>query len=206
MRRILLLLSLLVPTFAFAQNHVLEVTPFGGYQWGGNISARSTDIFNQDVNVSDSGSYGVLLDVPIDYGFQLELLANHQETSLNTDSGLFDPAARVADINIDYYHAGFLWQFDPAPNVRPFMTMSLGLANLSLDLPNVSNEQRLSGSIGGGVKVFLNRNIGLRFEGRGFWTNTTKNENHCCNGGYYDYYYNDDLYQGEALVGVIFAF
>lgn len=204
MRKILFVLALLVPAFAVAQNHVLEVTPFGGYQWGGNISARSTDIFDDDVNVRDRGSYGFIIDVPISYGVQFELIANRQETSLDTDGGLFDPSLRIADIDIDYYHAGLLFQWDPAPNVRPYATLGLGMANLDLDLPDVRNEQKLSGSIGGGVKVFLNRNIGLRFEGRGYWTNTTKDETRCCYDG--DYYYSDDLYQGEALVGLIIAF
>lgn len=214
MRKILLLVVLLVPAFAFAQNHVMEVTPFGGYQWGGTISEYSTDVFHQDVDVRSHGSYGFIIDVPMSYGLQFELLANRQPTSLGTQSDLFDPSHTVADINIDYYHAGLLWQFAPSPNVRPFMTMSLGMANLDLDLPNSQNEQKFSGSIGGGVKVFLSKNIGLRFEGRGYWTDTAEdNWNDCCyakgmkpSHDNYDYYYNNDLYQGEMMVGVIFAF
>lgn len=214
MRKILLLVVLLVPAFAFAQNHVMEVTPFAGYQWGGVISEYETDVFNQDVEVRDHGSYGLLVNVPITYGFQFELLYNRQQTSLGTDADLFDPSHTVANIDIDYYHAGLLWQFAPSPSVRPYVTMSLGMANLELDLPNAQDEQKLSGSFGGGVKFMMNKNFGVRFEGRGYWTDTSDDDYYdCCyaknlqpQNHDYDYYYSEDLFQGEMLVGVIFAF
>ena len=45
----------------------------GGYRWGGTIAADQTDIFGEDVSVDDSGSYGLMLNVPLAAGFQRHL-------------------------------------------------------------------------------------------------------------------------------------
>ncbi|MGA7614119.1 MAG: outer membrane beta-barrel protein [Thermoanaerobaculia bacterium] len=207
MRKWIVLAVFLFPSLVWAQSAKFEVTPFGGYRWGGTITTYDTNLFGTDVDVKDSGAYGVLLGVPIGYNVQFELMADRQSTSLQTGHGLFEPNQNVADIDITYYHAGLLYQWDTATRgIQPFIVGSLGVADLNLHVPGVSNESRFSGSLGGGVKIAVNRNVGIRLEGRGFWTNTTdNNRDHCsfCN----DYYsYNNDLYQGEVRVGLSLGF
>ena len=77
-------------------------------------------------------------------------------------------------------------------------------------MPGAAAENKFSGSIGGGVKIFLTDNIGLRFEGRGFWTLLDDGEDyyyddcyHC--GDYYDYGYSNTFDQAQFSTGLIIA-
>ena len=63
-------------------------------------------------------------------------------------------------------------------------------------------------SRGGGVKVFFNEHVGLRFEGRGFFTVIDDYDSGCYDDccGCYDYYEDGEtLSQGQASAGLIFA-
>lgn len=201
MRRILLAAAfLLIPVTAFAQTSpVIELTPFGGYRWGGTIRAADTNLFTHDVDVKGSSAYGLFLDVPLYSNLQVELMADRQESRLTQGDVLFGGTTDVADINVTYYHVGLLWQFDSSPNVKPYFAIGAGVTELDLKVPGTQSETRGSGSVAGGVKVMFNRNFGMRLEGRGYWTDTSSSDNH-----YWGRYH--DLNQGEAKFGFIFAF
>lgn len=220
MRKLLVLLLLLVPTTIFAQDYdrdrdrdwwsgadnKVEITPFGGYRYGGTIFADQTDLFNQDVDVASNPNYGVDFGIPLGRTpLKLELMVNRQQTHLEDGGGLFTPDSSIADIDITYYHAGLLLPFSASRSATPFVIVSAGIANLDPKISNVSNENRFSASAGVGVKVPFNRNLSLRLEARGYYT-SMGNENRCnrCSDYYYDY--NHDLYQGETNVGLAFSF
>jgi hypothetical protein len=135
----------------------------------------------------------------------LELLASQQSTELRFDQGLFGGDADIADLDVTYFHVGMLVQGDN-PEVTPFFVASAGATRLDPDVPGADTESRFSVSLGGGVKVFFSRNIGLRFEGRGFWTAIDDSDDDFCDRGCdWDDYDNDDLTQGQASLGLIFA-
>lgn len=212
-----LLFLLLVPSSLFAQytrgrnrdrdtprDNALELTPFLGYRYGGTIFANQSSLFRKDVDLASSADIGATLGVPLgDSGMKLELMISHQQTELESGSGLFDPIDSVADIDVTYYHAGLLFPFARSRNAIPFMVVSAGLANLDPKVNGATSENRFSASAGVGVKVPLSRNIGLRFEARGYYTATGNNDDRCsvCR-----YDYNRDLYQGETNVGLVISF
>lgn len=205
MRKLLFAVVLLVPTFAFGQGLGLELTPSVGYRWGGEITAGQTDLFPNDVAIADGGSFGLTFDVPLTRSMQLELMADHQSTNFEDNGELFGGDQNLGDVDMNYYHAGLLFEF-PGRDVRPFMVVGLGIANIDPQIAGTSAESRFSGSIGGGVKVFMTDNVGLRLEARGFWTDTDDRERDC-HFDYDCYYsYNNDLAQGQVKMGVIFAF
>lgn len=205
MRRALLaLLFLAVPVAAFAQPGPFEITPFVGYRFAGEIE-NAGDIgfpdFDQDVEVDESAVFGILFDIPLTPNWRLELLANRQDTSFSVDEGLFSPAQDLGDVSIDFFQAGFLYQWGLG-QVNPFIVGTLGLARVSPDFPELDAENYFAGTIGGGVKVFFSENVGLRFEGRGYWTNLDTDFD-----DRYDRYDSEgDLVQGEASAGLIIAF
>ena len=211
MRRIPFAFVLLLsawPPFAAAQGYErdrFEITPTAGYRTGGELSASDSELFDVDVEVDESDVLGLKVDIPVGVpGLQLELLAMHQESAFTSDLGLFGENIELLDVDITYYHAGLLWQWG-AGQVNPFVTVSAGLARIDPDLPLVDAEDRFSGSLAGGVKIFFARNVGLRLEGRGWWTVIDEefgDDSRCCR----DYRYNDDLYQVEATAGLIVAF
>jgi hypothetical protein len=213
MRRSLpaLALALVVaPATAHAQSSLyrFELTPTVSHRWGGEISGADSALSEADLDVDSGVAYGVTLDIPLSSQLQLELLANRQATELSFDQGLFGDASSVADIDISYYHVGLLWQWGQE-RVTPFFVASLGGTNLDPDLPGAESEDRFSLSVGGGVKVLFSDHVGLRFEGRGFFTDLGDNDGRRCDDGfrhYDDECYGDDLAQGQASIGLILAF
>lgn len=190
--------------------HRFEITPTVAYRWGGTLSGEDNALFETDLEVDSSPAYGVTFDLPLSSRIQLELLANRQPTELRFDRDLFGGSASVADIDVTYYHVGLLWQGGDA-RVSPFFVASVGGTNLDPQLPGASSEDRFSLSLGGGVKIFLSPNVGLRLEGRGFFTDLGSGGDRrrsCDDYGYYGYddrCYGDDLTQGQASLGLIFA-
>lgn len=204
MKRILLVFLLAVAPSVLAQPIGLEITPVYGFRTGGTITTESTDVFFEDVDVDDSGFYGVIVDIDMSRYLQLELLFNHQESELDYEGELFEPGVDIGDMEVTYWQVGMVWR-SPASDVQPFFGLTLGGATLSPQVPGLDSENKFSTSAGGGVKIFLNRNIGIRLEGRGYWTFIDSgDDDYCC----YDYYYDygENFTQFEGSVGLIFAF
>ena len=215
---VFLLLFLLVPTTVFAQRDrdwrdrryrdtpsedAFELTPSIGYRWGGTIFADQAFVFGEDVEVAPSASLGLSFGIPLGgSGMKLELMANRQSSELETESGLFEPENRVADIDVTYLHAGLQIPFARSRNAVPYAIVSAGIATLDPNLFGVSAENRFSASAGVGVKVPMSRALSLKVEGRGYYV-TLEDEDDCriC-----DYYYNQDFYQGEVNLGLVFSF
>jgi hypothetical protein len=199
-------LSLLLPAAAPAQVARFEITPTVGYRFNGDLDvSRNTDtIFDSNAEIKESSVYGVTVDIPFNQNWQLELLANRQDSSFILDPGLFTPTQELGDVRLSYYHVGLLYQWGLG-QVNPFFTFSGGLARIEPEFQQLDAENRFSASLAGGVKIFLSRNIGLRLEGRGYWTNldTTLDDN---DDGFRDRNQTDALYQGEASAGLIISF
>lgn len=222
MKKFILLLTILsLSTTAFAQSRddedwrnrrayrdtpresAFELTPFVGYRWGGTIFADQTFIFGEDVDVASSANLGVNFGIPLgDTGMKLELMANRQSSELETEGGLFEPEAEVADIDVTYLHAGLQIPFARSRNATPYVIVSGGLANLDPQLSGVSAENRFSASAGLGVKIPVSSVMSVRLEGRGYYV-ALEEEDDCrvC-----DYFYNEDFYQGEVNLGLGFSF
>jgi opacity protein-like surface antigen len=179
-----------------------ELTPFVGYTWGGTIYADQTTVFTRDVDAASSANFGVDFAIPLRQGFKLELMASHQNTDLQTAGGLFAPNNKVASMDVDYYQAGVQIPFAVGRTVSPFVIVTAGVGNLNPNIAGVSSSTRFAMSAGGGVKVPINPNVGVRFDIRGYVTNIGRDN--ACNSCYYGY--NDTFYQGQANFGVFFSF
>jgi Outer membrane protein beta-barrel domain len=209
MRRAFFLSLFLLPAVAFAQPGYLdpgrfEITPFAGYRLQGEFDASSSDsVFTRDLNVEveEGAVYGLILDIPLNPNWQIELLANRQESSFIIDEGLFDPETELGDVTLTYVHAGLLFQWGQG-QVNPFITGSIGLARIEPEFDELDADDRFSASFGGGVKILFADNVGLRLEARGYWTDLDT--------GFDDrldrYDEGDGLFQGEGSVGLVFAF
>ena len=206
MRRALLALMFLlplVPAAAAAQMNRFEVTPFAGYRLSGEIENAADIGFDHQTNVDidESAFYGLLFNVALSPNWQIEFLASRQKTSFAVDEGLLSPSDDLGYLDLGLYQAGFLLQWGGG-QVIPFVTGTLGLARLEPDFPELDAENYFAGTFGGGVKIFFDRNVGLRLEGRGTWIDVgTSFDDH--------HHYYDDSYGvtwlPEAAAGVIIA-
>lgn len=204
-----LLLSLLAAP-VFAQGRPLtsrvELSPFAGYRWGGEIEANDNALFDEDVDVDESASVGARLEVAVTPNFAVELLAVRQDTEFTRGGGdLFGDDRALADVTLDTLQVGLVFQGGDG-QLRPYGVVALGGTRLDPEVPGVDTEERLSASAGGGLKLYVNRHLGFRFEGRFYWVDTEDDDNDF-DDDHWDWNEADgDLFQGEATVGVIFAF
>lgn len=201
MRRLVVLLVLLCPAAAVAQTPRFEITPTLGYRLNGEVEAdeRFLDV-DPNLEVEESPTYGVTLDFPLNENVQIELLVNQQESHFVLDGGFLEPSVELGDVSLTTGHVGFLFQWGLG-QVNPYFVLSGGLTRLDPDFPEIEAETRLSGSLGGGVKLFFNRNVGLRLEGRGYWIDLDAD----FEDDRFDSDVDEGLFLGEGSAGLIIA-
>ena len=191
----------LLGTAAVASAQAVEVAPFAGYRFGGGFFELLT---GSPVDLDGALSLGVVLDVPISDGFQLEGLFTHQHAHVLVPARGFRPEASWP-ISVDHWQAGGLQEFGRG-RVRPFATGTLGLTRFAA---TDDSEIRFTLGAGGGVKVFPSRHVGLRLDGRVFATfvDVDARFGACtAGGGCFLSFYTDVLWQADFTAGVVFRF
>ena len=172
----------------------------------GRIKSFQTDLFNTDVDLASSASIGANFGIPInDSGMKVELMVNHQSTNFTTESGIVRAGIEPRRRRRDVLPRRTSRSIGDSRNVTPFFVVSAGLANVDPKFSNVSSENRFSASAGVGVKVPVNRNLGIRVEGRGYFTSLSNStDSGCSRCGFSNS--DENLYQGEVNIGVTFKF
>jgi hypothetical protein len=162
---VLLLLGFLAWNKASAQEsppQKIEVTPFYGYQVGGDIRTRGGN-----AGVKGATVYGLAVDVFVNPEWQFEAFYSRQDTDLNVrDDSPFGSTSEVFDVSVEYFQGGFLYQFDDQKSVRPFLLISLGATRFDPKQADLSSEWSFSIVGGGGVKLFVSDHFGFRFQGQ----------------------------------------
>lgn len=181
----------------------VELSLFAGYRWGGVVFSDEAFIFNEDVQVESSPSFGADLAIPIgNNGMKLTVMASRQSSQLGTGGGLFEPDDEIADIDVTYFHGGVQIPFAVSRNAVPYALFSAGIANLDPQIRGLSDETRFSASAGLGVKVPMSRALSLRLEGRGFYT-ALEDDTDCA---FCDYFIDQNFYQGEVNAALSISF
>jgi hypothetical protein len=139
----------------------VEVSPFVGYLFGNDLF----EAFVGPLNVDGAASLGVVVDVPLYPGFQIEALYSHQQIDAITGLG-FDPRPASLRIAVDHFQAGGLQEYGDG-RVRPFLTGTMGLTHFAIE---ADHELRFTLGAGGGVKLFPVSHVGVRLDGRVFAT------------------------------------
>lgn len=189
----------------------VQLSVFAAYRFGGEFDGVGfdDDFFDDfvDLEADDGAGFGVALDVRLTGGLFLELWASRQETELVENEGIFLPVDALFDLDVDYYHAGLLYEWRPG-QVHPFFAVSVGATHFAPDDPGLDDLTRPSFSLGGGVKMMLAENVGLRLDGRLISTVVEADDEEFCDHGRFCYDFDDDVYfyQTEARAGLVFAF
>lgn len=172
MRPRILAAVLLLTLPAAAPGQTVEITPVAGYRFGGGFAATSglePAEAAADFEVEDAASFGVHVGVRVADDGEIEVLYARQDTRLAT-SGLFT-GAPLFDLALETFQFGGNYLFgEEGSRLRPYVGAGLGVTRLLPEPAGLRDETRFSASFAAGVKVWLGRHVGLRFEARGFFT------------------------------------
>lgn len=196
--------------FGYSHRNV-EITPFGGSRFGGviDLNPSPTNTFDY-LRIKSTWDYGVMGDVDIWPGMQAEFMWNREPSQLdahNFSNGTFSPAG---DATLDMYQWGILVGLrPPEAKLVPFFVGSLGFTHYSAKQVTLGFSNGFSYSIGGGVKYFFAKHVGLRLDVRYSPSRTTNSTGEVCDpflGFCYPATLPNYAHQGQANLGVIFRF
>jgi len=173
----LILLLALVPAIA-SDARAVEVAPFTGHRYGGNFEDTNT---LSGFELADATSFGLLLDFDSEPDKQIEVFLSRQDTQLTT-AGTFT-GNPLFDLTIDYYHIGGLYLLPDDGLIHPFVSGTVGLTRMVPKRADLTTENRLSLSLGGGAKFFFTKSVGLRFDVRAIYTMLNADTAVFCSGG-----------------------
>lgn len=180
-------------------DHKVEITPFGGYGFGGDFDVVDS---NDTLKIEEDSLYGFIIDFGGTPEAQYEFFFSQQATKLTSSSGTIPPET-LTDLDISYAHIGGVLNFG-TDRVRPFIGGGLGLTHFNVE--NYSDDTKFSISLAGGVKLFLTKNLGLRLEARGLATLVNNTTWIYGGNGAAIGVSGDVLTQGQLNAGLIIAF
>jgi hypothetical protein len=155
---VLLIVRLSVPVSA----QTVEFAPLAGYRFGGDLFEIAA---NRPVDLDGAPVVGGAVNVDMGDGLWFEALFSHQQTHVSVPGDPFSPPARLSVV-VDHWLAGGRQEFGTG-RARPFLTGLLGLTRYGAE---GDHEVRFTVGAGGGVKLPLQRWIGLRLDSRVFTT------------------------------------
>ncbi|MHB8527618.1 MAG: porin family protein, partial [Candidatus Acidiferrales bacterium] len=137
--------------------------------------------------IKSSVDYGVTFDYGFWDTFQAEFTWERQPTALSAHDVSTQPATitRLSNINLDTYQFGILYDFrDTEAKVRPFFGAGVGFTHFGQASVNGQEilpfGNKLAYNVGGGVKYYFSRYVGLRFDARWLRTRTTPGQGQVC--------------------------
>ena len=161
------------------------------------------------MDVDDHDTYGLRIGYNFSQTMEFEIQGSRTDTHfVSHDSGdLFGPGGdRLGDLRIDYLLGYGTFNFGHGRAV-PYFTIGAGIANLQPSNTPVPahDSTRFTGSIGGGLKVFVQPHFGFRFDGRLY--STYLDQSDTCGHDHHDNCHDTHwLTNGDLSAGLIFAF
>jgi hypothetical protein len=140
----------------------VEAAPVGGYRFGNDLFQLVT---NGSIDVDGAPVFGGTINVEMGDGLSFEALVTRQRADVTTPTGVSGRPVHWR-IDVDQYLAGGRQEFDLG-RARPFLT---GLVGLTRSGTEGDNEVRFTIAAGGGVRLPLQRRLGVRLDGRVFAT------------------------------------
>jgi len=201
-----------------------EVTPFVGYETSGTypidvLSGTGGSLALVDnLRVNDAVSYGFFLGYNLSENFQLEFMWDRNNTSYSARDITTQQYYKAYDSDIDQFQFGGLYMFLGSEHkLRPYVAASLGFtrdsngsvtASGSTPVGTTPNRTAFAYSIGGGVKYYLSRHVGLRGDMRFLPTYGSSSNGEYCDPffGCYNARVRNYLDRGNFVGGLIFRF
>ena len=201
---------------ALAQDSFLqkfEVTPFGGYKFGGKINVSGQSGTEENLLIASNYDYGAMIDYSIWENFQAEFMLVRQPSTLSLQDFSTTPPTTTALTNttLSTYTFGAAYSFRGDSKIKPFIAGGAGWTNFTnIDNPNgvyLGFYNKFAYNIGGGIKYYFSKYAGFRFDFRYFATRTTPGTGEECSYvGCYEVSTTNHANQGDLNFGLILKF
>jgi len=141
-----------------------------------------TAIAGEDLEIDDGFNFGLITDITLVPGVQLELIAERQSTGMQVDS-VGVQKIPLFDLYLYYLHGGVIWEVNRSyeNKLRPLAGISAGATVFDPKGGDRPSEARFSVGILLGLKYFPGDRFGLRAQTRLMSTYMSKGENLFCN-------------------------
>jgi len=204
--------SLLLAAGSARAQERFEVTPFVGYETSASypIFLSSGPIGSDPVDrlrVNDSVAFGGFLDYSLTENFQPEFMWNRNNTSYSAHDVVTDSYVSAYHSVIDQFQFGGLFMFRSSEEkIRPYVAASAGFTH-DANGNSTPDRTEFSYSLGGGVKYYISRHVGLRGDLRYLPTyGNSSNGQYCAQFGCYYGNFWHYLNRGSFTGGIVFKF
>ncbi len=182
-----------------------ELTPYGGYRFGGTFEEMDTDV---EVDLADDATFGLIFNVRESANTQWEIIYSRQSTEADTSS-LSIPEQAV-DIELHILQGGGTYQGE-GEWARPYLAATVGGTLIDPGLPSFDSDVFWSFSVGAGFNIRPSERLGFRLEARVFGTLLSADSDLFCSSGAGGALCaiaveGNMLWQVETFAGVVFRF
>jgi len=206
-------IALLMTSLSVNAQGRFEATPFVGYETSGSypISIFSNTGASGPVNSLQANgalSYGTFLGFYLTENAQLEFMWDRNNTSFNARDALTGQYFKAFNSDIDQFQFGGLYMLlNSSHRFRPYVAASLGFTHDN-NYNGTPNRTEFAYSVGGGVKYYINRHVGLRGDIRYMPTYGSSSYGTYCDPFYGCYSAKSANYlnRGNFVGGIIFKF
>ena len=141
-----------------------EITPFGGYRFGGafNVADEPTSY-----KLDDAGSFGVIVNFPHRTNTNWEILYSRQSADAEFDAVTINDA--LVDVDLQVLQLGGTYEFE-GDSVLPYLAATIGATHADVRSRGSASDTYWSASLGLGLLVSPSSRVGLRLEARAYST------------------------------------
>ena len=192
-----LVVAALLSAAAETRAQTVEVTAFGGLSFGGELIATPG---YESVPLQAGPLYGGTFNVEFLPRWRIEALVMRQESKVRGPVN-----GTPVDVNVDRYMLGVQQQERLSDRFDVFGECMIGATRY---LPGgYESELWFTLGVAAGVKTFVARHVGFRFEARGYYTPVSISGVGVCGGyGCVIGYTGTGTFQGDIAAGLIVAF
>jgi opacity protein-like surface antigen len=189
-------------TTAQYKRQQIEITPFGGYLFTGNLQT-----LDGELKIDNSFDYGGVLNIRFSKDLLIELLYNRADTEVSLRKEYTNTTEYLFDMSVEYFQGGVLVETEPGP-FRPFADFTIGATYFKPKDYNYEGNWEFSFTAGGGIKYYFTRNIGVRAQWRFLVPIYFSSASIFCNNGYCSIFISGGTYilQYDLTAGLVFSF
>jgi hypothetical protein len=156
--------GLLVAGIAIAQEHRWEISPEGGYLFGGSIiSDHDADGKKITGGLEDAGVYGLRAAFVANPNLEFEVEAVRCNTHFSLERAT---SLNVSPFRVDYLIGSGAYRFKIGDSAASLGYLSLGAGAGRFEPSHGVTVTRFTGALGAGFKRFLFPGLGFRLDGR----------------------------------------